>query len=68
MYNFCMAPASATDLRLGAALLHFAGKYARGAPVELAIDVPRRVPANVDELRHMELAHQVGWGAKRVTN
>lgn len=31
MFTFCMAPASATDLRLGAALLHFATKYRRGA-------------------------------------
>ena len=27
MFNFCMAPANATDLRLGAALLQFATKY-----------------------------------------
>lgn len=27
MFSFCMAPASASDLRLAAALLHFATKY-----------------------------------------
>ena len=31
MFNFCMAPANATDLRLGAALLQFATKYRWGA-------------------------------------
>lgn len=59
MYNFCMAPASATDLRLASALLHFAAKYAAGAPVALDIGLPDRVPCNVEELRHLESAHQV---------
>lgn len=27
MFSFCMAPASASDLRIGAALLNFATKY-----------------------------------------
>ena len=63
MYNFCMAPASARDPRLAAALLHFAEKYGRGAPCALPISVPRRVPSCVDELKHLEAAHQVGcWG------
>ena len=30
MFSFCMAPASATDPKLGAALLHFATKYRWG--------------------------------------
>ncbi|KAL4443033.1 hypothetical protein ABPG77_008524 [Micractinium sp. CCAP 211/92] len=59
MFTFCMAPASATDLRLGAALLHFATKYSKGLPVPLDISVPDRVPRSTDELRHMEAAHQV---------
>ena len=103
MFNFCMAPASASDLRLSAALLQFATKYrwgvgavemplrcrrpchpthnplthplthppsaparplppncrSKGLPVTLDIAVPDRVPANTEELRHMEAAHQV---------
>ncbi|KAL4457773.1 hypothetical protein ABPG75_012638 [Micractinium tetrahymenae] len=59
MFTFCMAPASATDLRLGAALLHFATKYSKGLPVPLDMSVPDRVPCSTDELRHMESAHQV---------
>ena len=31
MFNFCMSPASAADLRLSAALLQFATKYRCGA-------------------------------------
>ncbi|KAI7846490.1 hypothetical protein COHA_000025 [Chlorella ohadii] len=59
MFNFCMAPASASDLRLSAALLQFATKYSKGQPVTLDISVPDRVPASTEELRHMEAAHQV---------
>ncbi|PRW56167.1 ATP-dependent RNA helicase mitochondrial [Chlorella sorokiniana] len=59
MFNFCMAPASAYDLRLSAALLQFATKYSKGQPVTLDISVPDRVPASTEELRHMEAAHQV---------
>lgn len=59
MFSFCMAPASASDLRLAAALLHFATKYSKGLPVTLDISIPNRVPASTDELRHMEAAHQV---------
>ncbi|KAL4858025.1 DExH-box ATP-dependent RNA helicase DExH18 [Chlorella vulgaris] len=59
MFSFCMAPASASDLRIGAALLNFATKYSKGLPVTLDISVPNRVPSSTDELRHMEAAHQV---------
>lgn len=59
MYSFCTAPASATDPRLGAALLQFAARYSRGMPVTLGVAVPRRLPANVEELKHLEAAHQV---------
>jgi hypothetical protein len=58
-YNFSCAPASATDPRLAAALLHFASKYAGGTPCTLDIHIPNAVPANIDELRHLESAHQV---------
>eukprot|EP00887_Chlorella_sp_A99_P002877 scaffold6.g2877.t1 len=62
MYSFCTAPASATDPRLGAALLQFAARYSRGMPVTLGVAVPRRLPANVEELKHLEAAHQVDGG------
>ncbi|PSC71656.1 ATP-dependent RNA helicase mitochondrial [Micractinium conductrix] len=59
MFSFCMAPASATDPKLGAALLHFATKYSKGLPVTFEMAVPNRVPRNTDELRQLESAHQV---------
>jgi hypothetical protein len=59
-YTFCVAPASASDLRVAAALLHFARRYAAGGPVPLEIPLdPARVPATPEEMRELETAHAV---------
>ena len=42
--------------------MHFASKFSRGLPCTLDISPPRRLPTNVDELKHMEAAHQVPRG------
>jgi hypothetical protein len=59
-YAFCVAPASASNLRVAAALLHFARRYAAGGPVPLEIPLdPARVPATPEEMRELETAHAV---------
>jgi ATP-dependent RNA helicase SUPV3L1/SUV3 len=58
-YTFCMAPASASDLRIAAALLHFARLHAAGQPCVLDVPPPVRAPASPDEMRLLESAHQV---------
>ena len=57
-YDFAMAPANMRDPRIAAALLQFAARYAAGGVVDCVLALPRRDPQNVDELRHMEAAHQ----------
>ncbi len=57
-YDFCMAPANASDPRMAAALLQFATRYAANAMVDCLLAIPTKPPENVEELRHLEAAHQ----------
>lgn len=59
LYSFCMAPASTTDLRIAAAMLHFAKKYASRETCELEINPGTIPPSTVDAMRDFEAAHQV---------
>ena len=54
-----MAPANIRDPRMGAALLHFAARYAHGLPAKLDIALPDTPPTTAEELRHVEATHQV---------
>ena len=56
MYSFCMAPASSTDLRIQAAMLQFASRYARGEAVEMQIDPGTGIPRTPAEMRDLETA------------
>ena len=57
-----MAPANIRDARMGAALLHFAARYAHGLPATLDIALPHTPPTTAEELRHVEATHQVSLG------
>lgn len=59
LYLFCMAPASTTDLRINAAMLHFAKRYAAGEACELEIDPGDVPPASSNQMKDFEAAHQV---------
>ena len=59
LYSWCMAPASTTDLRISAAMLHFAKKYASGQSCEFEIDPGEVAPTTPDAMRDFEAAHQV---------
>lgn len=59
LYSFCMAPASTSDLRIRAAILYFAKKYAAGEACELEIDPGDVPPTTSDAMRDFEAAHQV---------
>ncbi|WPT13716.1 ATP-dependent RNA helicase SUV3L [Picochlorum sp. SENEW3] len=59
LYSFCMAPASTGDLRIRAAILYFAKKYAAGEACELEIDPGDVPPTTSDAMRDFEAAHQV---------
>lgn len=59
MYCFAMAPASSSDLKSMAALLHWARRYAAGQPSALMLNLPDAVPTSPDEMRALESAHAV---------
>lgn len=59
LYLFCMAPASTTDLRINAAMLHFAKRFAAGEACELEIDPGDVPPSSPNQMRDYEAAHQV---------
>lgn len=59
LYLFCMAPASTVDLRISAAMLHFAKRYAAGEACELDIDPGDVPPSSPNQMRDYEAAHQV---------
>jgi len=58
-YNFCTSPTNTKDLKIASALLHFATKYASGISCPLLIDLPINKPRNLEEVQHLEAAHQV---------
>jgi len=59
LYLFCMAPASSSDLRIHAAMLHFAKRYAAGEACGLEIDPGEVPPSSPNQMRDYEAAHQV---------
>lgn len=58
-YIFCMAPAATKDLRVAAALLHFARQYAAQQPCVLELDPGNAVPQTPEAMQELEAAYQI---------
>ena len=59
MYTFAMAPASSTDPRIMAALLHWTRRYAAGKSCPLDLVPPADAPTSPEEMRAFESAHNI---------